>query len=147
MEAALADYTAFQNADATWRIIVVDDLNNFDVTRIESLPCVVCACIAPETERPEMSTNLQDGIGYAVVVAMFAAGVANGEKSPGVPEPTTFRRVIRTTFHSKRLSGVSQVGWCEVGEAGGNLFDKKNPAWQRLSAAMVVTCVGRWPRA
>lgn len=146
LETALVDYTALQNEDETWRITALDDLENLDVTRIQSMPCVVAACVGPEQDRPEMSTNLQDGIGYPVVVALFAAGVANGEKSPGVPDVTTFRRVLRTTFHQKRLSGVSQVGWCEVSDSG-PLFDKKNPAFQRLSTAMVVNCVGRWPRS
>lgn len=144
---ALADYTALQNADLTWRIRVVDDVENGDVTRIESMPCVLVAAVSPEVPRPELDTNQQDGIGYSFVAALFAAGVANGETSPSVPDPTVFRRIVRNTFNNKRLSGVSQVGWCEVGEAGGQLFDKKSPAWQRMSAAMVVQCVGRWPRS
>lgn len=144
---ALTSYTAFQNDDSSWRITAVDDVNNFDVTRVESMPCVLLACVAPEVEVPQLHTNLQDGIGYSFVVAMFAAGVANGEKSPNIPDPTLFRRIVRNTFHQQRLSGVTQVAWCEVSEAGGALFDKKSPAWQRLSAAMVVTCNGRWPRS
>ncbi len=149
MQTALVDYTAFKNTetDGEWRIKAVDDIGNFDVSRAESMPCVMVAAIAPEIDRPALATNIQDGIGYSVVVAMFAAGVANGEKSPGIPTPTEFRRIIRTTFHNKRLTGVAQVAWCEVGEAGGQLFDKRNPAWQRMAAAMVVTCNGRWPRS
>jgi hypothetical protein len=139
---ALADYT-----DLATRVVTADDIGNYDVTRLVAMPCVVCACIAPEVDRSELSTNAQDGIGYSVVVAMFAAGVANGETSPNIPDPTLFRRIVRNTFGNKRLSAVAQVAWCDVGEAGGALWDKKSPAWQRLSAAMVVTCNGRWPRS
>lgn len=149
MQTALADYTAFKNTetDGDWRIKAVDDIGNFDVTRAESMPCVLVAAIAPVTERPEFSTNVQSGLAFPVVVAMFAAGVANGEKSPNIPSPTLFRQLLINTFNKKRLSGVSQVGYCEVGEAGSQLFDKRSPAFQRLAAAMVVNCVGRWPRS
>lgn len=152
LKTALADYPALQNTEADggdgeWRITAVDDLGNFDVTRAESLPCVLVACVAPVVDRPEFGTNLQSGFGFPIACALFAAGVANGEKSPGVPTPTEFRQIVINTFHLKRLSGVSQVGFCEVGEAGGGLFDKRSPSFQRLSAAMVVQCVGRWPRS
>ncbi len=147
METALGSYTAFQNDDLSWRIVTADDIGNYDVTRLESMPCVVVAAVAPVTERREFATNLQSGFSFPVVCALFAAGVANGEKSPSIPDPTMFRQIIINTFNLKRLSGVAQVGYCEVGEAGGQLFNKQSPAWQRLSAAMVVQCIGRFPRS
>ena len=96
--------------------------------------------------RPEMTTNAQDGLGLPVVVMLLAVGVANAEKSPELTDMTTFRRQIRALFNNKRLTGVSQVGWCEVADSG-PLLDKNSPAFQRLSTAFVVNAIGRFPRS
>jgi len=110
-----------------------------------SAPAVVVAAVGPEQNRGEMSTNAQDGIGYPVAVALLLAGTDRGEKSPDAPELTDFRRTLRTLFNNRRLAGVAQVGWCEINDSG-PLFDPKDPSFQKVSTAMVVTAVGRFPR-
>lgn len=110
-------------------------------------PLVGVACVGPEQDRAEMGTNGRDGIGYSVVVALLSTGVTRGEKSNGPPSMTEFRRLVRATFHNKRLSAVTEVGWCEVSDAGGGIFDEKDPHFQKLQTALVVTAVGRFPRS
>lgn len=122
----------------------VDDLD--DVEKITSLPAITVACVGPEQARPEMGTNERDGIGYPVAVVLLSLGAGNGSQSPEAPELTAFRRQVRTLFHNKRLSAVTEVGWCEVTDSG-PLFDPKDPMFQRVSTAMVVTAVGRFPRS
>lgn len=124
-------------------VVGIDDVD--DISRVSSIPAIAVACVGPEQHRPEMETNAESGIGYSVAVVLLAAGVGGGEKSPEILQLTAFRRLLRTLFHSKRLPAVPQVGWCEVSDSG-PLFDAKNPAFQKVSTAMVVTAVGRFPR-
>lgn len=124
-------------------VLAVDDIE--DITRVTALPAIAVACIGPEQNRAEMTTNAQDGLGLPVVVMLLAVGVANAEKSPELTDITAFRRQIRTLFNNQRLAGVSQVGWCEVSDSG-PIIDKNSPAFQRLSTALVVNAVGRFPR-
>jgi hypothetical protein len=131
-------------AEATGvEVATVDEIT--DVSK-QSLPVIAVACVGPEQNRGEMGTNCSDGIGFPVAVMLLASGTAHGEKSPEVLELTAFRRILRTLFHHKRLSGVSQVGWCEVSDSG-PLLDPKEPAFQKVSTAMVVLAVGRFPRS
>jgi hypothetical protein len=132
------------DAAFTVKVKALDDLD--DILRVESFPVIGVACVGPEQERPAFSTNERDGIGYMILVGLFTVGVANGEQSPDVPVMTNFRRHVRTLFHNKRLTGVAEVGMCEVSDSG-PVFDKKDPALQRLSTALVVTAIGRFPRS
>lgn len=118
----------------------VGDLNGV------GLPCVVCACVGPEQDRPEMRTNLRDGRGFPVAVLLLTGGLTSGAQSPSVPDPTAFRRSVTVAFDQKRLDGVSQVGWCEVSDMG-PLIDRDAPAYQKLTTGLVVTAVGRFPRS
>lgn len=112
----------------------------------QTAPAGVVVCVGPEQDRAEMGTNRSDGIGYPVAVMLIGSGASHGEKRTGPTTLTGFRRVVRTTFHNQRLAGVSQVAWCEVSDSG-PLLDEKQPNFQRLATAMVVTCVGRFPRS
>lgn len=111
-----------------------------------TLPLVGVACVGPEQDRPDWGTNLSDGVGYPVVVALLTRGTTRGERAGGPLEMTAFRRLVKTTFHMKRLSAVTRVGFCEVSDAGGGIFDEKSPHFQKLQTALVVTAVGRFPR-
>jgi hypothetical protein len=109
-------------------------------------PVGVVCCVGPEIERPELTTNLQDGLGYSFAVLLLGSGAARGEQQLGPKNLTQFRRLVRTTFHKKRLAGVAQVCWCEVSDSG-PLVDEKSNLFQVLSTALVVTAVGRFPRS
>jgi hypothetical protein len=109
------------------------------------MPCVAVACVGPEQDRDEMATNQRDGIGFSCSITVHSNSVTSGAQAPNVPEPTVFRRLVRTTFHNKRLSGVEEVGWCEVSELG-EIYDKNSVAFQSLKAGFAVTAVGRFPR-
>jgi len=125
------------------KVVAVDTPD--DMFNLE-MPCVGAACVGPEQDRPDWGTSNQDGIGYPVAIALLAGGTTRGEKTPGMPSATQFRRLVRTTFHNKRLSGVAQVGYCEVSDSG-ELWDPKNPKFQKLETGMVITAVGRFPRS
>lgn len=113
----------------------------------KTVPCGVVVCVGPEQDRPEYSTNRQDGIGYPVAVMLLAAGKTHGEKRLGPAGSLTgFRRLVRTTFNAKRLDGAPLVCECEVSDSG-PLVDEKAPNFQKLATAMVVNCVGRFPRS
>ncbi len=124
----------------TWH--AVDEVD--DALR-QSAPCGVVCCVGPEQDRPEFSTNLQDGIGYPVAVMLIGTGKTHGEKRTGPADMTEFRRAVRTVFHNKRLAGVAQVCVCEVSDSG-PLVDEKAPSFQKLATALVVNAVGRFPR-
>jgi hypothetical protein len=138
-----AEVKILQGLDIGVPVVAVDDLEG-PLPGV-SLPCVVVACVGPETERPEYGTNRQDGRAYPCAVALLAAGVANGDTRP-VPTLTAFRRLVTTTFNNQRLTDVSQVAVCEV-SPDGPVVDKEAPYFQRLSTALVVTAVGRFPRS
>lgn len=123
-------------------VLALDDPEDIEH---QSVPSVVVCCVGPEQERPEFTTNASTGKGYPIAVAYLMAGVSSGEKTPNVPTLTEFRRAVVVTFENKRLSGVAQVGWCEVVDSG-PLFDPKNPKFQKVSTAMIVTAVGKFPR-
>lgn len=110
-------------------------------------PLVGVACVGPEQDRPEYHTNASDGKGYPVVVALLTRGTTRGEKANGPLGMTAFRRLVHTTFHKKRLTAVARVGYCDVSDAGGGIFDDKDPHFQKLQTALVVTAVGRFPRS
>lgn len=112
----------------------------------KDVPCGACVCVGPEQDRPDWGTNVQDGIGYPVAVLLLGSGKSHGEKRTGPTDLTGFRRLVKVTLHNKRLSGVSQVAYCDVGDSG-PLVDEKLPHFQKLATALVVTCVGRFPRA
>ena len=86
------------------------------------------------------------GIMYPVAIALLSHGTTRGEQVAGVPDATQFRRLLTTTFGFKRLSGVSQVGYCEVSDSG-ELWDEKQPRFQTLQTAMVVSAIGRFQRS
>jgi hypothetical protein len=92
-----------------------------------------------------MQTNQRSGIGFTCAVMLMSNSVTSGARAPGTLDPTRFRRLVRTTFNEKRLSGVAYVGWCEVSDLG-PLFDKDSPAFQKIVAGLAVTAVGRFPR-
>jgi hypothetical protein len=119
-----------------------------DVDAVEHLerPCAAVVCIGPEQVRPEMATNQRDGIGYACAVLYISTGTARGEKAEGPPSITAFRRNVRNRYHNTRLSGVDEVGWCEVSDMGPLLDDKPN-LFQVLQTGLVVVAVGRFPRS
>jgi hypothetical protein len=126
------------------RVVALDDPET-DLVGTD-LPAVVVACVGPEQDRGEMATNWQDGIGYPVVVMLMGHGTSGGPRAGGLPEMTAFRRAVRVAFHNKRLAGVAEVGWCEVGDMG-PLYDKDSPAFAKLQTGLVVTAVGRFPRS
>lgn len=121
----------------------VDELE--DATK-KTLPCGIVVCVGPEQDRGELSTNLRDGIGYPVAVMLLGTGTTHGEKSTGPTNITEFRRLVKTLFNNKRLSGVDQVAWCEVSDSG-PLVDEKQPLFQKLATALVVNAVGRFARS
>lgn len=121
----------------------LDDLD--DAGRL-TVPCVAAACVGPESEAREFSTNQRTGMTYPVAVMALGAGTAFGEKSQAGVTLTQFRRLVDTLFHLKRLAGVPEVAQCEVSDSG-PLVDEKSPAFQRLATAMVVAATGRFPRA
>jgi hypothetical protein len=112
----------------------------------QSAPCGVVCCVGPEQDRPDFGTNRQDGIGYPNAVMLLGTGKSHGEKRLGPTDLTAFRRLVKVTFHNKRLSGVSQVALCEVSDSG-PLLDEKTPNFQKLATALVVNAVGRFPRS
>ena len=124
-------------------VSVVDEPD--DMFALE-MPCIGLACVGPEQDREDWGTNIQDGRGYPVAIALLQGGTTRGEKDPGVITATQFRRLITTTFSNKRLTGVSQVGFCEVSDSG-PIWDEKNPRYQKILTAMVVTGVGKFPRS
>lgn len=115
-----------------------------DMLRL-TVPLVAAACVGPEIERSDWGTNAETGRGYPVAIALLTHGTTRGEQVPGMPDATQFRRLLTTTFEFKRLSGVSRVGYCEVSDSG-ELWDPKEPRFQHLATAMVVTAIGRFPR-
>lgn len=119
--------------------------DDFDDLRVMDLPAITCVPVGPEVEKPELWTNRQDGIGYPVMVGLMTSGVTSGEKSANTPGMTLFRRMVLGLFHNQRLSGVRQIGWCEV-DGRGLVFDKDSPAFQKIQTSLVVTCIGRFPR-
>ena len=116
-----------------------------DADRVTAPAVVVCP-VGPLAERPEFGTNARKGRGYPVVVALLQQGTTQGEKAPQALTATLFREYLDNTFAQKRLPGVTEVGLCEVADAG-PLWDEKSPAFQKLAAAMVVTAIGRFPRS
>ena len=116
-----------------------------DATRL-TLPVGVACCVGPEEERDGWGTNQRDGIGFGVMLALFATGTTRGENDQGPPTATRFRRLIHNTFHMKRLSGVTEVGFCEVRDSGG-IYQEQSPAFQRLKTELVVQAIGRFPRS
>lgn len=125
-------------------VVAVDDIE--EATKGNSLPVVVVAAVGPEQDRPDWGSNQQDGLAYPVSVALLATGVVGGAKGIPALTPTLFLRLLRVTFHNKRLSGVSQVGLCEVSTAP-VLFDPNTPNFNRIQTVGTVVCVGRWPRS
>ncbi|AWM35905.1 hypothetical protein GobsT_63620 [Gemmata obscuriglobus] len=121
----------------------VDELD--DAARL-TRPCGVVCCVGPEQERPEFGTNRQDGRGYPVAVMLLGSGKSHGEKRTGPTDLTGFRRLVTTSLNRQRLAGVAQVAVCEVGDSG-PIVDEKAPLFQVLATALVVNCVGRFPRA
>jgi len=124
-------------------VTVVDDIEG-EIPNI-AVPGIIVACVGPEQERPEWGTNRQTGRGYPILVALLSTGQANGAKSPTAPNLTQFRREIEVLFHLKRLSGVTQVGYCEV-SADPLVLDREGAAFQRMSSYLTVVAVGRFPR-
>ena len=124
-------------------VVALDDID--DIAH-QSVPCIAVVCVGPEQDRPEMSTNSSDGIAYATAVLYIQGGVTSGEKTPSVISITNFRRRVRIAFNNKRLSGVAQIGWCEVSDSG-PLVDERSPAFQKISTGLVVNAVGRFPRS
>lgn len=148
-------HTAIRDAIVTTLTPILAGYANLTVKALEDvdsdiktidLPAVTVICIGPEQDRAELTTNAQDGLGYACLVSLLSHGVTAGEKSPGVPSMTLFRRIVHTAFHDKRLTGITQVCWCEV-SAAGPIYDKDSPAFQKLQSAVVVTAIGRFPRS
>ena len=142
--AACRDAVASQLDGIGWSLTVYRH-DDFDDLRVLDLPAITCVPIGPESDRPEMTTNRQDGIGYPVLVGLMTAGVTSGERSPNTPTLTLFRRFVQGLFHNQRLPGVRQIGWCEV-DGRSPVFDKDSPAFQKIQTSLVVTCIGRFPR-
>ncbi len=124
-------------------VTAVDDIEG-EIPNV-AVPGIIVACVGPEQDRPEFASNVSDGTGYPVVVALLSTGHANGAHSPSAPDLTQFRRDVKSLFHMKRLSGVSQVGFCEV-SADPLVLDREGAAFQRMSSYLTVVAVGRWPR-
>ena len=132
---------------AVYTTIDVHALEDLESVLNKSMPFIGVACVGPDENRAELHTNAQDGLGYKVMAALFAAGLADGAKSGSpVPDMTSFRRQVRVSFHNKRLSGVSQVAWCEVSDSG-PVYDENSPQFQKLSTALVITAIGRFSRS
>lgn len=130
-------------------VTVLEDLD--DIGRMTTLPVIAVIPVGPELEREEMSTNIHTGIGWPCLVALCTNGVTSGEKSPGMPSLTAFRRAIHATFDKKRaLSGHTddyvKACVCEA-DPYSVLFDKGSPAHERLHTYLTVTAVGRFPRS
>lgn len=137
-----AAFTPDGEDDPVPPVVAVDKLD--DATRVDVDRVVVC-CDDAVPDRPDLSSNTQDGFGFPVHVLLMGRGMTGGDRPAGAVEPTEFRRRVRVACHHKRLSGVAQVGWCEVADAG-ELFDRGAPALDQLRSAVTVTAVGRWPR-
>ena len=120
----------------------VDDVD--DAVK-QTRPCGVVCCVGPEQDRSEFATNRRDGIGYPVAVLLLGTGKSHGEKRTGPTDLTGFRRLVKVLFHNKRLAGVPEVAVCEVSDSG-PIVDDKSPLFQVLQTALVVNCVGRFPR-
>jgi hypothetical protein len=143
IRAAMADVV--KGLDLGPPVVELDDLEA-DVGLVTAFPCVALACVGPEQDRPEFATNVSDGTGYPVAIAHLGLGQGNGAKSPESPDMTYVRRTIKAAFHMKRLSGVDQVGYCEV-SGDPLILDREGPCFQRLSSYLIVTAVGRFPRS
>lgn len=130
-------------------VVALEDLD--DIGRMTTLPVIAVVPVGPELEREDFSTNIHTGLAWPCLVALCTSGVTSGEKSPGVPALTVFRRAIYATFDKKRaLSGHSddyvKACVCEV-DPHSILFDKGSPAHERLHTYLTVTAVGRFPRS
>lgn len=114
---------------------------------VKTLPFVACVPVGPEQERADWTTNARDGIGFPVAAAYMTSGATDGEKSPaaGGMTMTQFRRLLWATFHNQRLASFTPECVCEVSSAG-EIWDKDDPAHQKLQTVMIVTAVGRFPR-
>lgn len=110
-----------------------------------TLPVAGVVCVGPEQNRDDWGSNLSTGIGFPVMVALLSKGTTRGAKAEGPLSMTRFRRLVKTAFHHKRLTGVARVGFCEVSDAG-DVISEQDPHFQKLQTAMVVTAVGRFPR-
>jgi hypothetical protein len=126
--------------------VPVHALDDLDVPTLPSLPFIGVVCVGPEQDRPEWASNVSDGLGLPVAVGLFGVGVVGGEKSPGTTDLTLFRRRVHVTFHNKRLTGVAEVGYCEV-NGNSRIWDPQDPKFQAISTELVVTAVGRFPRS
>jgi hypothetical protein len=124
----------------------VHALDNADDIEHLTGPCVACVPVGPEQYRPEYATNLQDGIGFPVAVALKSTGVPNASQSPNVPEMTAFRRLVWAAFNNQRLANYTPQCVCEV-SGDGEVFNTAEPKFQFLQTAMIVTAVGRFPRS
>lgn len=138
-----AEADVLKGLDLGIAVYAVDDLDELDGF---GRPFVAVACVGPEQDRPGFGTNRQDGIGYPVAVGLFSSGVVNGAKTPGATDLTLFRRKVHVAFHLLRLTAVPQVAYCEV-DGNSRIFDPQDPRFQALSTELVVTAVGRFPRA
>lgn len=133
-------------AGTAYTVYKLDDPET-DLPRGANLPAIVVACVGPEQRRPEFDTNQRDGIGYPVAVMLVGTGVTGATGSKGsMPDLTLFRSSVHEKFHQKRLTGVAEVGYCEVSDSG-PLYDKDSPMFQRLQTALVVLACGRFPRS
>lgn len=133
-------------AVAGYTVHALDDPET-DLPRVANLPAIIVACVGPEQRRPEFDTNQRDGIGYPVAVMLVGTGVTGAAGSKGsLPDLTLFRSAVWERFQQKRLTGVAEVGYCEVSDSG-PLYDKDSPMFQKLQTALVVLACGRFPRS
>lgn len=124
----------------------VRTLNAIEDAARDTVPAIEVCVIGPVQIRPEWGTNRQNGLSFPILACLFQQGTSQGVQSPGGLSPTLFWQYLMNAFHMKRLSGVEQVGYCEVSESG-PIWSAEQPAFQKLSRSLVVNAIGRFPRS
>jgi hypothetical protein len=104
-------------------------------------PCVVCYIAA--TERNRGGSNGRDDLAFPVAVGLFVAGPDTAPEAK--PNLTNFRLAVSGLFNQKRLSGVSEVMWCEA-DQDTPILDITSRWYDQLRTSLSVNAITRTGR-
>lgn len=107
-------------------------------TRRTNLPCAIVSFEGAESPTGG-GTNLHDFWAFPILIGLYTTDPT--DDPPGCTL-TAFRQAVRKGFHNKRLSGVSEVMWCEVNPQP-PVIGNELPAFQQLRTALTVVAIAR----